>query len=143
MSHPQDPIFHPFSISIMDRRYGSQIPIARIQLHHIFFQEAATEFLDMLQTYLIAPLLLQQPIQFYEFVESLRDFFAEGATVTMDPHLNYYTPEELVQFIGHFDPAIQFAFFCPHHLSSHQFVVDTVLSQEEYLPVLRHNQLLL
>jgi len=138
----QDPVFHPFRLSILDRRYGSQINIAQIQLHHIFFQEAAIEFLDMLQIYLISPVLLQQPIEFYEFTESLRTFFAEGATVSMDPNLIYYTPDELVQFMSHFDPAIHFSFFCPHHQTAHQTTVDTVESQNAYLTDLRHLQLM-
>lgn len=141
----EDPIFRPFRLSLLNRRDQSQIQIAEIQLRHIFFEEAAVEFLDLLQNYLIAPILLQRSIHFYEFVESLRNFFAEGATITMDPSLNYYTPEEFTQFISHFDPALHFSFFCPScpaNQSSHQTIVHNLESQNLYLTDLYHLQLL-
>lgn len=139
---PSDPVFEPFQVAILDRRYESQIPIARIHLRHILFEDTAQEFLTLLQEQLISPLLLQQTIPFYEIAERIQNFFAEGATLSLDSQLNYYTPDELSQIMSGFDPALHFTFRCPHHPQPHHAIVYDLSSQRRFFEELRHVQLL-
>lgn len=109
-----DPVFHPFTVSICDRTHGSQIPILHVQLRHILFEETLEDFIFLLYQMILQP-LSHDELPLFEAYGHLVEFFAEGATLTMDENLNYYESHELVEIMRQFNRAFSFTIYYPQN----------------------------
>lgn len=128
-----DPVFHPFTVSICDRIHGSQIPILHVQLRHILFEETLEDFIFLLYQTILQP-LSHGELPLFEAYGHLMEFFAEGATLTMDENLNYYEGHELAEIMRQFNRAFSFTIYYPQNGATRTLILrstETIESLHE------------
>jgi hypothetical protein len=131
----------PFTISVCDRRNGSQISVASVRLHHVLFEDSFNELVELLRNLLIYP-IGQGAIPLFEIHEQLTHFFSEGGQVEMDGNLSYYDGDELAQILRSFDPTISFTLYYPHNRATRVHVLNDMEQPGTMYQMFRVAQLL-